>query len=93
MDRVLAQRVAQAAFPERDLRYAQVLDEHRDDDLAADRELYDRRSDVRAGRSERRGLRGEEIEHRELVPGVEQTAGHALSHAAEANESDFHERP
>jgi hypothetical protein len=33
------------------------------------------------------------IEHREVVPGLEQPARHALSHAAEADESDFHVGP
>ena len=42
---------------------------------------------------ERRGLRRELIEHPEIVACIEQTAGHSLPHAAEADESDFHVHP
>ena len=42
---------------------------------------------------ERGRLRRELIEHPKIVARVEQAAGHSLSHAAEADESDFHDRP
>ena len=44
-------------------------------------------------RRERGRLRRKLIEHPEIVTRIEQTAGHSLSHAAEADESDFHDRP
>ena len=42
---------------------------------------------------ERCSLRRELVEHPEIVARVEQAAGHSLSHAAEADESYFHDRP
>ena len=90
MDRALRQRFAQAPRAEPDLGGGGILDEHRDDDLAARSHLCDRRCRMRARRGERRGLRRELIEHREFVARVEQAARHPLSHAAEADEPYFH---
>jgi len=43
--------------------------------------------------AERRGLRRERVEYREVVPCLEQAAGHPLSHSAEADETYFHDLP
>ena len=78
------------ARAERDLQDGRVLDEHRDDDVAARRELGDRRRELRARGGQRGRLRRELIEHPKIVTGVEQATRHSLAHAAEADETDFH---
>ena len=93
VNRAFRQRLAEPVRTECDFADGRVLDEHRDDDVAAHRELGDGRRRARACRRKRRRLRRKLIEYPEIVPRVEQTAGHSLSHAAEADESDFHDRP
>ncbi len=93
VNRAFRQRRTESVRAECDFADGRVLDEHRDDDVAAHRELGDGRRRTRACRRERGRLRRKLIEHPEIVPRVEQTAGHSLSHAAEADESDFHDRP
>ena len=93
MDRAFRQRFAEPARSERDLADGRVLDEHRDDDVAARRELGDGRRRVRARCGQRCGLRRELIEHPQIVARIEQATGHSLSHAAEADEPYFHVFP
>ena len=90
MDRALLHRLAKPSRSESHFAHRGVLDEHGHYDVAARRDLGNRCCYVRARLLQRRGLRGELIEHGELVPRVEEAPRHSLSHAAEANEPYFH---
>jgi hypothetical protein len=89
----LGHLVDEAVRAERDRPDGGVLDEHRDDDVAAFRYFTDCGGDARARGGERLRLRGELIEHGHFVARAEKTPGHPLAHAAEADESDFHAKP
>ncbi len=90
MDRTFRQRIADSACAECDLADRCVFDEHRDDNVAACRELRDRAGEMSARRRQRRRLRRKLIEYPKLVPRVEQAPSHSLPHPAEAYETDLH---
>ena len=43
--------------------------------------------------AEARGLGGDRVVHREIVPAAQDAARHALAHAPETDEADVHEKP
>ncbi len=93
MDRAGAERAREAAGTERDLSDDRVLDEHRDHDLAACRELGNGLRDLRPSRLERRRLGGGDVEYAKLVPRVQQPPRHAPAHSTEPDETHAHCRP
>jgi hypothetical protein len=89
MDRAVAERLAQAARAERDFADDVVLDEHRDDDLAAG-EIANRRGHARSGFRERLRSGRDDVEDREIVPRTENAARHPLAHPTETDKTHFH---
>ena len=67
-----------------------VLDQHRDDDVALLAEVGHAGRHARAGRGQRRRLRGHRVVDRQRVAGAANAAGHALAHAPETDEADLH---
>ena len=85
------ERIAQAPGAERDVEDRRVLDEHRDDNVAARTQIGDATAATRAPASPKRSrLRGDHVEDREFVSGSEDASRHPLAHATEADEAYFH---
>ena len=87
MDRARRRVRSTGRRAERDLSDDRVLDEHRDHDLAASRELGNGFRDARPRRLERRRLRSDHVEHAEVVPRVQQPSRHAAAHSTEPDET------
>jgi hypothetical protein len=90
VDGARRQRLAQSTRAKRDVADRGIFNEHRDDDFTRVAELADRLRCARASGREARHLCRYGIEHRQMMPGIEDASGHPLAHTTEADETDVH---
>jgi hypothetical protein len=90
MNATLRQRLQQATILLGNLREGGVICEHREYHRAVAAGLLDRIQRLRAASNDVFDFLRRAVVDADVVLGLEQTAGHGLSHAAKPDESDLH---